>query len=510
MSVGKVWLVGAGPGDAGLLTIKGLKALEQAETVVYDRLVGKGILLMIPENAKLIDVGKTAGNHTMPQEDINKVLLSEAIKGKRVVRLKGGDPFLFGRGGEELELLVKNHIPFEIVPGITSAISVPAYNGIPVTHRDFTSSLHIITGHKKQGEEYDIDFKALVDTRGTLVFLMGVSALGDICRGLLDVGIDKDMPAAILEKGTTAKQRRIVATISTLEEEVKKKGIGTPGIIVVGKVCTLSEEFYWFEKLPLSGCNILVTRPKDLISKISERLREKGASVLELPTIKVKPIENNTRLEESIEHIDKYNWLVFTSPSGVDIFLEIMKQQKVDIRKLSGLKIAAVGQGTAKKIEEHGMNVDLIPEETYDGKTLGIALNKKCKDGDRFLIPRAKIGTNELIEELQKNKVMEVDDIPIYDTFYEESTIINIGEEFDSGNIDFVVFTSSSSVKGFVNVVKKADYTNINAICIGKQTKDIADSFGMKTTMSKMATLDSLIEKVEEEAKELHRRYDND
>ena len=231
---------------------------------------------MIPPRAELINVGKRASNHTMPQEQINQVLLEEARKGKQVVRLKGGDPFLFGRGGEELELLVKEGIAFEVVPGVTSAVAVPAYNGIPVTHRDYCSSLHIITGHKRQGEPYNIDFQALVRTGGTLVFLMGVSALGDICRGLLEAGMEKDMPAALLARGTTAGQKRIVAAVSTLEAEVKRQGAVTPAIIVVGKVCALEKEFYWYERKPLAGKKILVTRPRELSSQMADKPAQAG------------------------------------------------------------------------------------------------------------------------------------------------------------------------------------------------------------------------------------------
>ena len=216
MKKGKVWLVGAGPGDIGLFTLKGKQVLEQAEVVVYDSLVGDGVLAMVPKGIRTINVGKRAGHHLVPQEQINEILLEEAKKGQRVVRLKGGDPFLFGRGGEELELLKENGIPFEVVPGVTSSIAVPAYNGIPVTHRDYCSSVHIITGHKKKGQEYDIDFDALVRTRGTLVFLMGVTALPDICQHLLEAGMDPSTPAAILQQGTTAGQKKIVATVATL------------------------------------------------------------------------------------------------------------------------------------------------------------------------------------------------------------------------------------------------------------------------------------------------------
>ena len=261
MKQGKVWLVGAGPGDIGLFTLKGMEVLSQAEVVVYDSLVGQGVLAKVPSSARLINVGKRADKHTMPQEQINQVLLEEAQKGYRVVRLKGGDPFLFGRGGEELELLTANGIPYEVVPGVTSSIAVPAYNGIPVTHRDFCSSVHIITGHRRAGKEYDIDFQALVNAKGTLVFLMGIAALNDICQGLLNAGMDPEMPAAVLQKGTTSDQKRVVATVATLKEEVERQGIETPAIIVVGKVCRLSEEFGWYERLPLADWKVLVTRP---------------------------------------------------------------------------------------------------------------------------------------------------------------------------------------------------------------------------------------------------------
>lgn len=241
--MGKVWLVGAGPSDIGLLTLKGLRVLEQAQAVVYDQLVGLEILLRIPAGAEAIDVGKQAGNHKKTQEEINRILLEKALEGKRVVRLKGGDPFLFGRGGEELELLRAHGVPFEIVPGVTSTLAVPAYNGIPVTHREFASSVHIITGHRKEGETLDIDFQSLTKGGGTLVFLMGVRSLPEIVRGLLDAGMPADTPAAVLERGTSAGQRRVVAALGELEDEAGKQGIGTPTIIVVGEVCKLAEAF---------------------------------------------------------------------------------------------------------------------------------------------------------------------------------------------------------------------------------------------------------------------------
>lgn len=493
---GKVWLVGAGPGDPGLFTLKGMQVLREAQVVVYDALVGQGILNMMPKEAELINVGKRASNHTMPQEEINKVLAEKALEGKRVVRLKGGDPFLFGRGGEELELLTKYGIPFEIVPGVTSALSVPAYNGIPVTHRDFCSSLHIVTGHKRKGQAYDIDFDALVRTKGTLVFLMGVSALEDICQGLLQAGMPEDMPAAVLQKGTTAGQKRIVATVSALKEETERQGVETPAIIVVGKVCALAGEFAWYEKLPLSGMKILVTRPKELISQMSEKLRRKGAEVLELPAVTTVPIWPNPALSGCISSLSDYNWIVFTSPAGVRIFFDGLTAEHKDVRALGGVKVAAIGGGTGKALAEHGIYPDLVPE-VYDGAALGAALAEKCNGDERILIPRAAIGNQELVKALEKVKGVRVEDVPTYDTIYENQDFIDERAEFESGNIDYAVFTSASTVKGFAEAVEGLDYSKVKAVCIGKQTQAAAAALGMQTYVADQASMDSIVELLE-------------
>lgn len=493
---GKVWLVGAGPGDLGLFTLKGMEVLKKAEVVLYDSLVGQGVLSQIPENVRLINVGKRASRHTMPQEEINRLLLQEAQKGYRVVRLKGGDPFLFGRGGEELELLAEHGIPYEVVPGVTSPLAVPAYNGIPVTHRDFCSSLHIITGHKRAGEEYDIDFQALVNTKGTLVFLMGLSALEDICEGLMKAGMSPDMPAAVLEKGTTAAQKRIVATVGTLKEEAQRQKAKTPAIIIVGKVCTLSETFAWYEKLPLAGWKILVTRPKALISRTAAQLREKGAEVLEIPSIATVPKEEQNGLQQAFAHMEQYDWLVFTSPTGVDIFFEELFRQKKDIRSLGNVKIAVIGQGTEKKLNERGLFADLMPE-IYDGDALGDALAAEVQPQERILIPRAEKGNQNLTAKLLQAGV-QVEDLSTYQTVYEKSSVIDEKAVFENGEIDCVVFTSASTVKGFAESVEGIDYTKVRAACIGKQTKAAADALGMQTYMAERATIDSLIALVEE------------
>ena len=496
MAAGKVWLVGAGPGDIGLFTLKGEAVLQQADVVVYDSLVGEGVLARIPEHARLINVGKRASHHTMVQEDINKVLLEEAQKGNKVVRLKGGDPFLFGRGGEELELLSENGISYEIVPGVTSPISVPAYNGIPVTHRDFCSSLHIITGHKRAGQTYDIDFRALTQTKGTLVFLMGIAALEDICKGLLNEGMDPDMPAAVLQKGTTAGQKRVVATVSTLNAEVDRQGIETPAIIVVGKVCSLADRFAWYEKLPLAGWKVLVTRPRQHISKTADLLRKKGAEVLELPSICTVPVEDNSRLYEAFEKLAAYQWIIFTSPVGVEIFFDEMDRKEMDVRSLGQAKIAVIGEGTKKKLKEHHLLADFMPS-VYDGETLGTELAKELQGDEKILIPRAEAGNKKLTELLEQTGA-KVDDIATYTTCYEKSRLIDEKKEFETGSVDCVVFTSASTVRGFVEGTPGLDYTSVKAACIGKQTKAAADAYGMQTRMAKKATIESLIELVEE------------
>lgn len=515
---GKVYLIGAGPSDVGLLTIKGKEILQTAQVVVYDRLVGAGILALIPEEAEAIDVGKRAGNHTMPQEEINQLLLAKAKEGKKVVRLKGGDPFLFGRGGEELELLSEHDIPFEIVPGITSAISVPAYNGIPVTHRDFTSSLHIITGHKRQGEKLNLDFEALVRLKGTLVFLMGISALSDICQGLLHAGMEPDMPAAVLQQGTTAGQKKIIATVATLPKETEQQGIQTPAIIVVGKVCALGNRFEWYEKKPLFGKRILVTRPKERSGILSGKLREAGAEVIEMPAIRTLPIPENEKLEKELPHLGEYQYLVFTSPAGVNIFFDALKQQKKDIRSIGAARIAAIGAGTKRELEQRGLFCDLVPE-IYDGEHLGILLGETAKKGEKILIPRAKEGNQQLLVEIAKRTEAEVTDLPIYETVYEPA-------RFLPEHIDMAVFTSASTVRGFAQAVSQQSPQNaqtvhaemqqppqeaqtataemqegnflnirkIQAICIGKQTEAAAKELGMNTITAKEATIDSLVE----------------
>lgn len=489
MDKGKVWLVGAGPSDEGLFTIKGKQVLEQADVVVYDQLVGNGIMRMIPDGATCIDVGKHAGNHKVVQERINEILLEEAQKGKKVVRLKGGDPFLFGRGGEELELLCENNIPFEVIPGITSAISVPAYAGIPVTHRDFTSSLHIITGHKKKGCNTPIDYKSLVNLGDvTLVFLMSVGALPEISRGLIEAGMDINMPAAILERGTTYRQRKVVATIETLPEEAKRNNIGTPGIIVVGKVCSLSEKFEWADKRLLGRKRVIITKSQTKSSKLKDRLKDLGAHVVEIPGIKTTKILDNSQLEGAIKSIDEYQWIAFTSEKSVDIFFDTLIEKRIDIRSLLNTKLAAVGPSTKKAIEKRGILVEYIADE-YSAESLVMGLEKCTSNKDKVMICGHREVDNKIEESIEGCKTI-MDYIPLYSIEYDNNYNLALEED------DVVVFTSASSVKSFVNTVLNIDYTSISAVCIGEMTAREASRYGMKVSTSKETTVESLIDRV--------------
>lgn len=491
---GKVWLLGAGPGDAGLMTRKGNAILQDAQVVVYDHLVGREILAGIPAGKRMINVGKIAGHHPIPQKEINQILVREASRGKKVVRLKGGDPFLFGRGGEELEELEAAGIPFEVVPGVTSALAVPAYAGIPVTHREYASSLHIITGHKRKGEAPGCDYDALVKTGGTLVFLMGVTALPEIVDGLLQAGMSQETPAAVIQEGTTARQRKVVSTLGTLTDSVIKAGIAAPAIIVIGEVCRLSDSLGWYEKLPLQGVRVLVTRPRELISTLSEKLRRKGAEVMEVPAISTEPVIDE-RLRQCLEEEKEYDWVVFTSQIGVRIFYEYLEKENLDIRKLWKASFAVIGEGTARALKSHGIQPDLMPQ-VYDGESLARELIKQGVHGKQILIPRAAAGNEKLVPMLEAAGA-SVADVPIYVTRYETCEGIDLCREINEGRIDYVTFTSSSTVRGFAAVSKGADYQRFTAVCIGRQTMETAQDYGMKCVVAKQATIDSLTEQIE-------------
>ena len=500
---GKVWLVGAGPADPGLFTLKGKAVLAQAQVVVYDALVGAGILAMIPEKAETIYVGKRAGDHAMTQEQINELLVKKAREGKRVVRLKGGDPFLFGRGGEELLVLRAYGIDYEVIPGVSSSLAVPAYNGIPVTDRGCASSVHIITGHKRGDQPLKLPFKAYVKTEGTLVFLMGLSALPDIVQGLLDAGMDEKIPSAVLERGTTAGQRRVVAPLSELEHAVDEAHMHTPAIIVVGAVAAFSEQLAWYEKLPLFGCRFVLTRPKERMDALAEELRTRGAEVIELPGIETKPITVSEKIQQEFEKLVKkdYDCLVFTSPAGVHTFFELLCDSGHDVRILGDVTIAVIGNGTKAALRGYGLLADLMPEK-YDSTSLGNLLGEKLSDKSRVLIPRSNIGNPQLITcmeqcaaELGKN--LTVTDLAIYETVEKQNDLIPVAHLVEEDAIDGVCFTSASTVRAFVHANPDVDPTQVHALCIGEMTGQAAREAGMQVNVAQEASVDGLVKLAE-------------
>ena len=485
---GKVYLVGAGPGDGGLMTIKGRDLLHGADVVVYDRLVGREVMEMIPAGAQRIDVGKNAGRHPVPQNEINEILAACAKAGKTVVRLKGGDPFVFGRGGEELEYLADQGIEFEEVPGITSSIAAAAYAGIPVTHRDFCSSLHIITGHARAGKELDLDFEALARMGGTLVFLMSVATIGRIAEGLLEAGMDPDMPCAVIENGTMPRQRKIVSVLSEIAGEVRKQKVHSPAAILVGRVCTLSDRFDWVSKRPLQGQRILVTQPQARSSRLAEGLRRLGAEAMLYPCIETAPIRPLSIPEGMGD--DPFDTLVFTSAEGVRSYCSWLLEEGRDVRTLAGKRIACIGSATAAALKGYGLQADFVPS-VYNGRVLGeeMVSGGFVDENSRVLLLRTAAASRDVTDVLAEAGI-PYEDVPVYET-----TILKQEPLEDMGQFDLVSFTSRSCVTGFVQSQGRTDFTGVKALCIGEKTAEEAAKYGFECIISGTATIESMLDK---------------
>lgn len=493
--IGTVTLVGAGPGDKGLLTTAGAQALAQADAVVYDRLVGEDILDLIPPQAEKVPVGKENHHHPVPQHEINDILVRLAREGKNVVRLKGGDCFLFGRGGEECEYLLANGVPFRVIPGVTSALAAPAFAGIPVTHRDFTSSVHIITAHARAGKDLTIDFDALVRLNGTLVFLMGLTALEQVTDGLLHAGMQPDMPAAVIENGARGTQRKVVSALADLAAHVREAGLQSPALIVVGRVCALSDELDWFTPLPLHGKTVVVTRPKARAGTLAQKLRARGANVIEAPCIETAEREDTQPLLNALQQ--PHDWTVFTSPAGVPAAVHALWGLGRDLRALYGTKLAAIGKGTADALAAYGLAADLVPAQ-YDGEHLADALIAAMPQGGSALLLRAMQGGRILPEKLAAAGI-RVTDVPLYDTVYRCDKADTLRSLLSAGKIDAVTFTSVSTVEGFREAVGGTDDTAFTAFCIGTQTAQAAKKYYKDVKTAKNATIDDLVACIKEE-----------
>jgi len=445
---GKVFLVGAGPGDPGLITVKGLECIQQADVIIYDFLASEVLLKHASEHSEIIYVGKKGSDHTFSQDTINALIVEKAENGSTVIRLKGGDPFIFGRGGEEAEVLIRAGIPFEIVPGVTSAIAAPAYAGIPLTHRKFASSVAFVTGHEDPTKnKSNIDWASLAKGIGTIVFLMGVKNLTQITERLMSHGMRPDTPAALVRWGTTAKQVTITATLDTIVALKNAANLKPPAVLIVGHVVGLREKIKWFEDRPLMGRSIVVTRSREQAGELVKRLSGLGAECLECPTIKVVPTDDMKPLDKALDNLTSYDWLMFTSVNGVDFFFNRLFEKGKDVRDLNHIRTAVIGPATAKKLLDYGFNSDIVPE-SYRAESVVKAFAKEDIAGKKILLPRAKQARPVLPVELVKMGAV-VDDVEVYVTKAVKDKAGVILKRLEEHTIDMITFTSSSTVKNF-------------------------------------------------------------
>ncbi|HSQ34022.1 MAG TPA: uroporphyrinogen-III C-methyltransferase, partial [Peptostreptococcaceae bacterium] len=447
---GKVYLVGAGPGDYKLITLKGIECIRKADVIVYDRLANENYLNEAKDNCEFIYVGKASSNHTLSQDEINDVIVNKAKEGKIVTRLKGGDPYVFGRGGEEGEYLLENGVNFEVVPGITSAIGGLCYAGIPITHRDYASSFHVVTGHLKDDENDDLNWNALSNIEGTLVFLMGVSNLNKISKNLIKEGKDKNTPVAIINWATRYNQRVVTGTLENIYDIALKENIKPPSLIVVGDVVNLREKLNFFENKELFGKNIVVTRARAQSSTLVEKVYDLGGNAIQFPTIKIDEISPNEELEQEIDNIENYSYIIFTSQNAVDIFFNKMYKMNVDLRKLHNTKIVAIGPATANSLKYKGIIADIIPQK-YVAESIYEELKDKLSEVDNILIPRASNARDYLVEKL--SEICSVKEIHIYNTVMESSDKEEIIDLLEQNKIDYITFTSSSTVNNFIKII---------------------------------------------------------
>jgi uroporphyrinogen III methyltransferase/synthase len=478
---GKIYLVGAGPGDPGLITVKAVECLNHADVVIYDFLANPILLAHASPEAEVIYVGKSASDHTLSQEGINELIVKKALEGKAVVRLKGGDPFIFGRGGEEVEELVQAGIDFEVVPGVTSAIAVPAYAGIPLTHREHTSSVAFITGHEDPAKsESSVDWDKIATGLGTLVFLMGVGNLPRIASRLIEAGRASDTPAAVIRWGTTPDQTTIVGTLEDIALKVQAAALKPPAILVVGGVVGLRSILNWYESLPLFGKRIMVTRTRAQASVLSSALTGLGAGVIECPTIRLAPPDDWSPVDRALDELTGFDWLVLTSPNGVDFLFERIREKGFDSRIMAPVKLAVIGSGTADRLAKFGLKADLMPEE-FVAEDLARTLISTGMSGRKILLARSAQARIVLPEELTKAGA-EVHDIVLYQTLPAEGIPEGARAAFKQDRLDLVTFTSSSTVSSLMELLdgsQKEIVSKIKAACIGPITARTAREAGL-------------------------------
>lgn len=499
-AIGMVYLVGAGPGDPGLLTLKGRECIARADVIVYDRLASNRLLEWANPEAELIYVGKASSNHALPQEKINLLLVEKARQGKVVTRLKGGDPYIFGRGGEEAEVLRQHGIPFEVVPGVTSAIAAAAYAGIPLTHREYASSVAFVTGHEDPNKtESSLRWEKLATATDTLVFLMGMENLGGITQKLIEFGRPAKTPVALVRWGTTPDQEVLVGELGSIAEQARRTGFQAPAIIVVGEVVHLRPILNWFETRPLFGKRVLVTRARHQASALSELLRQYGAEPLEFPVIAIVPPENYAPLDQALQQASTYDWIIFTSANGVEMVIQRLLALGLDVRALAGPALVAIGSATAEALQRYGLRVELIPEE-FRAEGIIAALSKTGVPGKKILLPRAA-EAREILPQTLRAQGAVVDEIFAYRTVAADPPSDEIYQLLEEGRVDAVTFTSSSTVRNFVErltrrgLVAKEVLNEIVVACIGPVTANTAQELGIKVDLvAKEYTIPGLVE----------------
>ncbi|HAR50169.1 MAG TPA: uroporphyrinogen-III C-methyltransferase [Smithella sp.] len=492
--IGKVYIIGAGPGDAGLVTLKAIDCLRDADVVIYDYLVSKDLLKYASANARFIYAGKQGGAHTLSQWQINDLLVKEVKSGNIVARLKGGDPFIFGRGGEEAEKLAASKILFEIIPGVTSAIAVPAYAGIPLTHRGLTSTVAFVTGHEDPTKEKsDIDWQALARI-GTLVFLMGVKNIEKIVKELEDNGRSPKTPAALIRWGTTPRQEILTGTLTNIVKLAKESKFAPPAILVVGEVVALRDTLQWFDSKPLFGKGVVITRPEKQADDLAKLLIKEGANPIHFPTIKIVPPPNWRELDATIKNLEDYDWLIFTSANGVAFFFERLLAKKKDIRDLKGVKICCIGPATAQQVESKGIRVDLVPKEFISEGILESFSGKNLK-GKKILIARAAEARDVLPEGLKKLGA-NVDVVTAYVTVSSGKKKSDLEELFKVNQVDVITFTSSSTVNNFIKIMGSGFKLpkDVKIACIGPVTAAAAKKAGFPVDIHQEEyTMDGLV-----------------
>ena len=477
----KVYLIGAGPGDPGLITVKGLTCLQEAEVVIYDRLVDRRLLDEAGEGAQLVYVGKGPGERAMEQDEINRRLVAEAQEGKVVARLKGGDPFVFGRGGEEAQALALAGVPFEVVPGVTSAIAAPAYAGIPLTHRGIASTFTVVSGSEDPSkEESSVRWDAVARSGGTIVVLMGWDALQGIADTLLSEGLAPSTPVALVRWGTEPYQRTVTGSLADIVQRGAEAGLSAPLVAVIGGVVDLREQLRWFDDRPLFGKRVLVTRSRNQASVLSRILADEGAEPVELPTIQISPIEDNPPLDSAIASLGTYAWVIFTSANGVEAFFSRARTLGHDARAFAGVKVGAIGPATGKALEKQGIRADLMPTE-YVAEALVQAMDAHYLTGAKVLLPRADIGRHDLAEGLAELGA-RVQQLPVYRTVMPQESREPALDLLKDGGIDLVTFTSSSTVNNLLDLLNGDGGllgTPVVA-CIGPITAKTAQERGLR------------------------------